>query len=298
MGYPIVLVTGIARFDFLRDHLLQKFKFFLSDRTLHGDRTHYFRRIRPYLQAKGYTVEHAHTGFAEEISIRADRLADAIMRTTQKHNAEKVHIIGHSMGGLDARYTAVNIPNIDNKIATITSIGTPHLGATFADFAVSLEADEFIKLANTIFCIDFRGFLAITTEATAAFNESARNQEVANNITYFTYSAYQEKAKVFFPMHISWDYIHEREGDNDGLVSVNSQAWGTQITNEQGENKPIHQRQFDIGADHLNEVGWWDINEWQATQFWQFGILRQRAAYEQKIREVYLKIAKETASIE
>ncbi len=297
MSYPIILVPGIARFDFLRSRLVQRINILLSDRVLTGDRTHYFRRIRPYLQEKGFDVEHADTGFAEQIDTRADRLAAAVLLTAEKYKAEKVHIIGHSMGGLDARHMAVEIPQISEKVASITSIGTPHHGTPFADFFMDLGTDEAIKFVNDHFFLDFRGFLAITTEAAQEFNERAAPAEAANGVQYFAYAAFQEKEKIFELMKPIWQYIYERKGDNDGLVPASSQAWGTEIVGENGRTKPIQQRQFDIGADHLNEVGWWDINEWQSTYFWQFGILQHRKAYEQKIRDIYLKIAQETASI-
>ncbi len=298
MHYPIILIPGIARFDFLRQYWLQRLSFFLSDRTLQGDRTHYFRRIRPYLQSHGYTVEHTHTGFAEDIRIRADRLAATILLVTQKHNAAKVHLIGHSMGGLDARYTAVNTPHISDKIATITTIGTPHHGTSFADYALRLGADELIALGKQLFCIDFRGFLTITTHAMQTFNENGRNHEAQNNITYFTYTAHQQKENIFFPLQDAWTHVAQAEGDNDGLVSVTSQAWDAQINGDDGTRKTIQQRRFPVPTDHLNEVGWWDINEWQNIRFWQFTHLRQRTQYEQQLRNVYLKIAQETASIE
>ena len=297
MSYPIILVPGIARFDFLRSRFIQRINILLSDRALTADRTHYFRRIRPYLQENGFDVEHADNGFADEIGTRADRLAATVMLTTEKYKAEKVHIIGHSMGGLDARYMVVEIPQISEKVATITSIGTPHLGTPFADFFMDLGTDAALDFINTHLCLDFRGFLAITSEVTREFNERAAPAEAANGVQYFTYSAYQGQEKMFEPLKFIWQYIDEREGDNDGLVSVSSQAWGTEIVGADGITKPIHQRQFDIGADHLNEVGWWDINEWQSTYFWQFGILKQRRTYEQHIRDIYLKIAEETASI-
>lgn len=102
---------------------------------------------------------------------------------------------------------------------------------------------------------------------------------------------------MFEPLKLTWQYVYERQGDNDGLVSCTSQAWGTEIVGENGRTKSIHQRQYKIGADHLNQVGWWDINEWQSTYFWQSGLLKQRYAYEQQIRDTYLKIAQETADL-
>lgn len=297
MSYPIILVPGIAHFDFLRSRLVQRINILLSDRVLTGDRTHYFRRIRPYLRENGFDVEHADTGFAEHIDTRADRLAASVLLTAEKYKADKVHIIGHSMGGLDARHMVVAIPQVGERVASITTIGTPHHGTPFADYFMEYGADKWIEFSNKYFYLDFRGFLALTTEATSAFNERAAPAEVANDVQYFTYTAYQEREKMFEPLKLTWQYVYERQGDNDGLVSCTSQAWGTEIVGENGRTKSIHQRQYKIGADHLNQVGWWDINEWQSTYFWQSGLLKQRYAYEQQIRDTYLKIAQETADL-
>lgn len=43
----------------------------------------------------------------------------------------KVHLIGHSHGGLDVRYVAAVRPDL---VASVTTVGTPHKGAELADF--------------------------------------------------------------------------------------------------------------------------------------------------------------------
>src|SRR5713226_501622 len=47
----------------------------------------------------------------------------------------RAHIIGHSAGGLDARYLAAPPPGLGrgNKVASITTIATPHHGSVIAD---------------------------------------------------------------------------------------------------------------------------------------------------------------------
>jgi triacylglycerol esterase/lipase EstA (alpha/beta hydrolase family) len=42
-----------------------------------------------------------------------------------------VHIIAHSMGGLDARHLIVDIVTMADKVGTLATIGTPHLGTSF-----------------------------------------------------------------------------------------------------------------------------------------------------------------------
>src|SRR5207247_9370225 len=47
---------------------------------------------------------------------------------------ERVHIFAHSMGGLDARCAiSKNIGGVVEHVATLVTIGTPHLGSPVAD---------------------------------------------------------------------------------------------------------------------------------------------------------------------
>lgn len=58
---PIVLAHGIARFDVLLEILKQKVK--VPDTNL-GERFHYFKGIKPHLEAHGFTVSHPNQDFA------------------------------------------------------------------------------------------------------------------------------------------------------------------------------------------------------------------------------------------
>ena len=48
---------------------------------------------------------------------------------------------------------------------------------------------------------------------------------------------------------------------NDGLVTVSSQKWKKELVASDGTPKPVAQNEFPFPADHLNEVGWWDLQE-------------------------------------
>ena len=55
--------------------------------------------------------------------------------------AGKVNLIGHSEGGLDARYVMAVRPDL---VASLTTVATPHLGAELADFlADNIDAGGF-----------------------------------------------------------------------------------------------------------------------------------------------------------
>ena len=62
---------------------------------------------------------------------RARRLGEQIVKA---FGDEPVHLIGHSMGGLDARRLLAD-ESWHDRILSVTTIGTPHLGSSLADFA-------------------------------------------------------------------------------------------------------------------------------------------------------------------
>lgn len=49
-------------------------------------------------------------------------------------NLGKVNIIGHSKGGLDTREMLYLYPTMKDKIASITTMATPHRGTALADW--------------------------------------------------------------------------------------------------------------------------------------------------------------------
>src|SRR5690606_31299482 len=72
------------------------------------------------------------------IKVRGEELKRAILRalennTLDSHN--KIHIIAHSMGGLDSRYilSPQNPNNTADLISSLTTISTPHNGSPLAD---------------------------------------------------------------------------------------------------------------------------------------------------------------------
>jgi triacylglycerol lipase len=60
------------------------------------------------------------------------RRAEAFAEQIQKIPGDRVNVIAHSMGGLDARY-AISRLGLDARVASLTTIGTPHRGTPIAD---------------------------------------------------------------------------------------------------------------------------------------------------------------------
>ncbi|HYW71805.1 MAG TPA: hypothetical protein VE961_12265, partial [Pyrinomonadaceae bacterium] len=135
-----------------------------------------------------------------------------------------------------------------------------------------------VEVARPIINID--GFKDLTSERSQEFNRRAADAEVKNDVIYRTYSASEDRQRVVLPLRPSWKIIYEREGENDGLVSVGSQNWAGSIVAADGASKPIQHFSFPFPADHLNVCGWWDPAEQENAE-----------AYEAQVKEVYLQIA-------
>jgi triacylglycerol lipase len=108
-----------------------------------GENLWYFRGVAEALRACGNTVylgtdtfEDAGGRFQmpayQSTETRATFLARIVELALKQTGKQKVNLIGHSMGGLDSR-TLADLPSMRGKVASITTISTPHKGSAIAD---------------------------------------------------------------------------------------------------------------------------------------------------------------------
>jgi len=120
--YPIVLSHGFFGFeDFAGAGFLT-----------------YFYNVKAYLEQKGEIVYTPSVDPFNDSSYRGQQLIGHIEDILAETGYEKVIIIGHSQGGLDARVVAHDRPDL---VAAVVTIGTPHYGTPVADIAVKLASD-------------------------------------------------------------------------------------------------------------------------------------------------------------
>ena len=283
MTYPIVLAHGIARFDVLARELV-------DDGAAAEDATHYFRGIRSTLRNAGFRAHHSNVPWAESVSNRAEALKSNVECIRRREDCSKVHVIAHSMGGLDARHMLFEHQRdrMHEKVASVTTIGTPHLGTSFADWGVE-HASELLAMLEVFEIDKLDGFRDLTTKACLTFDEDARDFERSCGVLFQTFAGTQALPYVFAPLQLPWFIITEADrrfdgGANDGLVPLYSQKWRDEY----------FRRRFD--ADHLNEIGWWDSNE-LGLRFFPSAqkVLSSIKQLEKQIRGLYLEIARELA---
>jgi triacylglycerol lipase len=107
---------------------------------------HYFNGVADHLRDKGHTVFEPQVNPIGSIQNRGDQLTEKILQQTNA--GDRVHILAHSMGGLDARYALTNSIDLVQRVATLVTIGTPHRGSPVADAVVRGTGPLFDKIPD------------------------------------------------------------------------------------------------------------------------------------------------------
>ncbi len=194
----------------------------------------YFREIPEWLCASGNRVLVTRVHPIAGIDFRARRLGEQVAAAFPD---EPVHILGAQHGGLDARLMLCD-PSWSGRVLSLTTIGTPHLGSSLADFA-KLRVGRIYRLLERL-GIDHRGFLDVTRQAAGAFHREA---VAPRGLPCFSVAGDPPAEMVCWPLRRLHAALSELEGPNDGLVSAASAlAFGTPLTS--------------MPLDHLRQMNW------------------------------------------
>ncbi len=103
---------------------------------VHGimDNRSVFTVFRRTLRRRGFGVVHAvnYSLFTGDIRDAAHELRTHVERLRERTGADKVHIVGHSLGGMIARYYVQRMGGSD-VVDTLVTLGSPH-GGTLAAY--------------------------------------------------------------------------------------------------------------------------------------------------------------------
>jgi triacylglycerol lipase len=102
---------------------------------LHGilDNRSVFTLFRRSLRRRGFRVAHAvnYSLLTGDVRAAAHELHEHVERLRERTGAEKVHIVGHSLGGVIARYYVQRMGGSD-AVDTLVTLGSPHAGTLAA----------------------------------------------------------------------------------------------------------------------------------------------------------------------
>jgi len=240
LKYPVILVHGVMA----------------KDNNL------FWGRIPGKLKNAGVNVFLGNTDSWSGIESNALSLKKTVDSVLEKCEVEKVNLIAHSKGGIESRFL-ISTLEYAPKIASLTTISTPHLGCETVD---SIFDKKYVhtESAKKITC-----FLAklygdqspdphklledLTTENMRKFNQKNLN---AASVYYSSYQSFMKNGFDDLTFFLSYQLIKKIAGDNDGVVSLKSSKWGEDCTLIKGlkTNGISHAEIIDIKRKRISGI--------------------------------------------
>lgn len=241
--YPLVLIHGV----FFRDS-----KFF-----------NYWGRIPQTLKLHGAKIYYGEHQSALTVKESAREIASRIKLIVDRSGCEKVNIIAHSKGGLDCRY-AISEFGLAPYVASVTTVNTPHRGCLFADRLLSAIPEAVKNKVAAVYNTTLTAlgdeqpdFLAAVSDLTAEACQK-RNESLTFPEGIFTQSigsVMEHPRKGQFPLNLSYRYVKNFDGENDGLVGESSFAWGEKYTllRSKGTRGISHGDVIDLNRENIRD---------------------------------------------
>jgi triacylglycerol esterase/lipase EstA (alpha/beta hydrolase family) len=243
--YPLVLVHGMAGTD-----------------TYLGVLDYWFG-IEDPLRAAGYEVFVPAVDPFQVTPVRSQTWAMHLDAIASEGRHRRFNLIGHSQGGMDSRYVAAHL-DPERRVASVLTIATPHRGVSLTGVVSdAVESTYFLESAIDGTFDVLAGFYgldsdqdivaqvgAFSPDAMDAFNDAVPDRP---DVYYASWSGrtcqaldflclWQTGGEIVTPLLAPTQGVLEvLEGDNDGLVGVESAKWGVHYGS--------------LGADHLDQVG-------------------------------------------
>ncbi|MBT3981560.1 MAG: hypothetical protein HOE90_09425 [Bacteriovoracaceae bacterium] len=199
------------------------------------------KRLTKFFKSEGYRLLIAKIPAQGTIEKRAAKLNKEIRRLVPFGN---FHLIGHSMGGLDARL-ALNKGTFAKRCLSLTTMATPHLGSKVADYVAELSDGKKKIPALLILMINkiFGGKIENIRNLTTTYMRDKFNFQVSNlpRVDYYS-TGYFIETPVMKSTPIPWAWLTHKinvdAGDkhNDGLVSTDRAKWGTYLGSFPGDH--------------------------------------------------------------
>jgi triacylglycerol lipase len=268
-SHPIILIHGILGFD---------------DSNPPASILTYWGGMDDYLRSEGAKVLTPGSTAMASIPNRASYTATQIVNFMNSVGANKVHLLGHSQGGLVSRYLANTslTPSLNGKISTVTTLNAVHRGSPVADIGLGVIPDwlePFVGavvnwFGGLIYSDNQQDILAMANSLTGKTLQSF-NQYVTNNssVKYFSYGSKMTMIDIIqhplmsvtYPICWTGGLVNGQGATNDGVVPITSQQWGT------WKGEPSYGFLV-TGVDHLQATNfewggqlWYDVKAYFLT---------------------------------
>lgn len=230
----------------------------------------YWGRIPKTLEKNGARVFFGNQDSNGSVESNAAQLRLRLDEILSESGAEKVNIIAHSKGGLEARYL-ISTMGYGDRIASLTTLSTPHNGSLTVDKLLKFPApavkfgcravDLWFKIIGDKNPDTYSAVNLFRTSSAEKFNrENPDDPRVYYQSCGFVMNGFFSDITMCIP----WLAVKAIEGENDGLLAPRAVEW----TNFMGVYRGSGRR----GISHCDEVDLrrspLDINGGDITDFY------------------------------
>ena len=203
----------------------------------------YFNGVAAHLRRAGHTVIAPQVNPVGTVVQRGEQLAAAILARVP--GDQRIHVIAHSMGGLDARHAITHVADVAERVATLVTIGTPHRGSPVAD-AIAGRADPLLEHIPRFIVDQLQrnaGALdELTTVIARRFDDATPDMEGVRYIEVAGDASLGGQELLLFRLSAA---IGRLTGEiNDGVVT----KWSA--------HRDGNEHLADWPVDHAGEIGW------------------------------------------
>jgi triacylglycerol lipase len=233
----------------------------------------YWGGMDNYLRSQGAKVATPGSSAMNSLEVRGSQTKSYLNSWMSANGCSKIHLMGHSQGGLVIRYMVKKL-SFASKTASVTTINSVHKGAPVGDFTFAVVPnwmEPFMGAVVNVFGQLIYGesgqdSLAMGRSLTVAtltqFNKDVPN---VSGIKYYSYGSKMAWADpiqhplmaLTHPATWAGGLFYGLGGANDGIVPLNSQKWGTW----KGAVDPYW---YATGIDHLQATNF----EWSGQSFY------------------------------
>lgn len=205
-----------------------------------------------YLRSRGVQAIAPNVSPYNTVKARSRMWEERLTHIVEETGTDHLWIIAHSMGGLDARYL-IRKMGWHEIVDVLVTVATPHRGSSVATLILQqpngvrkwlVEMADWV--GQHVLEDGSANIRKALEELTPEYVEDTFNEQVPDHpdVTYQSYGCQAGKgteipiSPIFRYLNT---YVFEREGLNDGIVSIRSARWG--------------KYQGTINADHARQVG-------------------------------------------
>ncbi len=192
----------------------------------------YWGRIPKALIKNGAEIFYGGQDAWGNIEDNAVTIRNNLLRALKISDTDKINIIAHSKGGLDVRFM-ISRYGLEEKIASVTTISTPHNGSKTMDYLYN-SLNPAIKFTAFFVNIWFRILgdkkpdfyntcREMTTDCCMEFN---KKYEANDNFYRQSYASLMKNSLSDILFVLPHYIIKKFDGENDGIVGINSTVWG------------------------------------------------------------------------